>query len=74
MNFNEKLIDLRKSRGLSQEELGAERPPPCVLAPGRSPWDSLCARKLREISFIWLFCDATCLLSPPLPVCWFTQA
>ena len=24
MNFNEKLIDLRKSRGLSQEELGAE--------------------------------------------------
>ena len=24
MNFNEKLIDLRKSRGMSQEELGAE--------------------------------------------------
>lgn len=24
MNFNEKLIDLRKSKGLSQEELGAE--------------------------------------------------
>ena len=24
MNFNEKLISLRKSKGLSQEELGAE--------------------------------------------------
>ena len=24
MNFNEKLINLRKSKGLSQEELGAE--------------------------------------------------
>ena len=24
MNFNEKLIDLRKSKNLSQEELGAE--------------------------------------------------
>ena len=24
MNFNEKLIDLRKSKGMSQEELGAE--------------------------------------------------
>ena len=24
MNFNEKLIDLRKTKGMSQEELGAE--------------------------------------------------
>ena len=24
MNFNEKLINLRKSKGLSQEELGAD--------------------------------------------------
>ena len=35
MNFNEKLISLRKSKGLSQEELGAELKVSCLLYTSR---------------------------------------
>lgn len=37
------------------------------------PWESLSTRKRRKIPFIWLLCDAACLLSPPLLVCRFMQ-
>lgn len=47
---------------------GGRETPLRVLVPALYPWDSPCARKLGWIPFIWLFCDAACLQSPPLPV------
>ena len=44
MNFNEKLINLRKSKGLSQVELGNELK---VSRPTISKWES-CTRGKRK--------------------------
>ena len=52
MNFNEKLIDLRKSRGLSQEELGAELH---VSRQTVSKWES--AQSYPEMDTILRICD-----------------